>query len=179
MDADSAWTIYVDGSCPANRDVDATTPASWAFVVVEGDLSHGRGAGEVVHEEAGSVLTDPKAPGFLGAEVGSNNTAELSAFAQALRWLLMQTSDEPALIRADSIYAGNLADGSWKPKANRALVARVQALWKEVKEQRELAWDHVRAHRGHRWNERADHLAGRHALGEPPDPMSFWRPGRR
>ena len=179
MEADSAWTIYVDGSCPANRDVDATTPASWAFVVVEGDLSHGRGAGEVVHEEAGSVLTDPKAPGFLGAEVGSNNTAELSAFAQALRWLLMQTSDEPALIRADSIYAGNLADGSWKPKANRALVARVQALWKEVKEQRELAWDHVRAHRGHRWNERADHLAGRHALGEPPDPMSFWRPGRR
>ena len=179
MDADSAWTIYVDGSCPANRDVDATTPASWAFVVVEGDLSHGRGAGEVVHEEAGPVLTDPKAPGFLGAEVGSNNTAELSAFAQALRWLLMQTSDEPALIRADSIYAGNLADGSWKPKANRALVARVQALWKEVKEQRELAWDHVRAHRGHRWNERADHLAGRHALGEPPDPMSFWRPGRR
>ena len=179
MDADSAWTIYVDGSCPANRDVDATTPASWAFVVVEGDLSHGRGAGEVVHEEAGSVLTDPKAPGFLGAEVGSNNTAELSAFAQALRWLLMQTSDEPALIRADSIYAGNLADGSWKPKANRALVARVQALWKEVQEQREVAWDHVRAHRGHRWNERADHLAGRHALGEPPDPMSFWRPGRR
>lgn len=179
MDADSAWTIYVDGSCPANRDVDATTPASWAFVVVEGDLSHGRGSGEVVHEEAGPVITDAEAPGFLGAEVGSNNTAELSAFAQALRWLLMQTSDEPALIRADSIYAGNLADGSWKPKANRALVARVQALWKEVREQREVAWDHVRAHRGHRWNERADHLAGRHALGEPPDPMSFWRPGRR
>ena len=179
MDAQPTWTIYGDGSCPGNRDVAATTSASWAFVVVEGDLPHGRGSGEVVHEEAGPVLTDSTAPGFLGAEVGSNNTAELSAFAQALRWLLLQTSDANALIRADSIYAGNLADGSWKAKANRALVARVQALWKEVNEQREVAWDHVRAHRGHRWNERADHLAGRHALGEAPDPLSFWRTGSR
>ena len=125
------------------------------------------------------MLTDSGAPGFLGAEVGSNNTAELSAFAQALRWLLLQASDASALIRADSIYAGNLADGSWKAKANRALVARVQALWKEVKEQRDVAWDHVRAHRGHRWNERADHLARSHALGEAPDPLSFWRTGNR
>ena len=84
-----------------------------------------------------------------------------------------------ALIRADSIYAGNLADGSWKAKANRALVQRVQELWREVSAQHTVRWDHVRAHRGHRWNERADHLAGRHALGEPPEPMSFWRPGRR
>ncbi len=146
MDAQPTWTIYVDGSCLGNRDVDATTPASWAFVVVEGDLPHGRGSGEVVHEEAGPVITDPEAPGFLGAEVGSNNTAELSAFAQALRWLLLQASDASALIRADSIYAGNLADGSWKAKANRSLVARVQTLWREVKQQREVAWDHVRAH---------------------------------
>ncbi|MGB0489694.1 MAG: ribonuclease HI [Candidatus Poseidoniaceae archaeon] len=179
MDAQPTWTIYVDGSCPANRDVDASTTASWAFVVVEGDLPHGRGSGEVLHEEAGPVLTDADAAGYLGAEVGSNNTAELSAFAHALRWLLLQPSDESALIRADSMYAGNLADGTWKPKANRALVARVRTLWQEVKDQREVAWDHVRAHRGHRWNERADHLAGRHALGEAPDPLSFWRPGRR
>ena len=179
MDAQPTWTIYVDGSCPANRDVDASTTASWAFVVVEGDLPHGRGSGEVLHEEAGPVLTDADAAGYLGAEVGSNNTAELSAFAHALRWLLLQPSDESALIRADSMYAGNLADGTWKPKANRALVARVRTLWQEVKDQREVAWDHVRAHRGHRWNERADHLAGRHALGEAPDPLSFWRSGRR
>ena len=179
MDAQPTWTIYVDGSCPANRDVDASTTASWAFVVVEGDLPHGRGSGEVLHEEAGPVLTDAAAPGYLGAEVGSNNTAELSAFAHALRWLLLQPSDESALIRADSMYAGKLADGTWKPKANRALVARVRTLWQEVKDQREVAWDHVRAHRGHRWNERADHLAGRHALGEAPDPLSFWRSGRR
>jgi ribonuclease HI len=178
-DAAPEWTIYVDGSCPGNRDVDASTPASWAFVVVEGDVLHGRGSGEVVHEEAGSVVTEAGASGFLGAEVGSNNTAELSAFAHALRWLLMQDTMETALVRADSIYAGNLADGSWKPKANRALVQRVQELWREVKAQREVEWDHVRAHRGHRWNERADHLAGRHAIGEAPDPMSFWRPGRR
>ena len=143
----------MDGSCPGNRDVDATTPASWAFVVVEGDLPHGRGSGEVVHEEAGPVITDSEAPAFLGAEVGSNNTAELSAFAQALRWLLLQASDASALIRADSIYAGNLADGSWKAKANGTGRPRASPL-EEVKEQRDVAWDHVRAHRVHQWNER-------------------------
>ncbi|MGB1462662.1 MAG: RNase H family protein, partial [Candidatus Poseidoniaceae archaeon] len=66
-----------------------------------------------------------------------------------------------------------------KAKANRELVAHVQSLWKEVQALRALEWSHVKAHRGHRWNERADHLAGRHALGEAPDPLSFWRPGRR
>ena len=91
----------------------------------------------------------------------------------------MEGGDEAATIRADSTYAGNLASGVWKAKANRELVAHVQALWAEVASLRPLSWSHVKAHRGHRWNERADHLAARHANGELPEPLTFWKPGQR
>ena len=147
--------------------------------MVVGDSGLGKGSGELTHEEAGPVVTSPGSPGYIGAEVGSNNTAELSGFAAALRWLLMEGGDGAAVIRADSTYAGNLASGVWKAKANRELVANVQALWDEVAALRPLSWSHVKAHRGHRWNERADHLAARHALGESPVPLTFWKPGQR
>ena len=173
------WTIYVDGSCMGNQDVDALTPAGWGIVVVEGDTGLGRGNGEPIHEASGRVICDPDNPNWLGAEVGSNNTAELTAFAMGLRWLLMQEKDFSATIRTDSTYAGNLADGSWRAKANKELVSRVQSLWQEVSSLRSISWNHIRAHRGHRWNERADHLASRAAAEENPLPMEFWKPGQR
>ena len=73
----------------------------------------------------------------------------------------------------DSQYAGNIATGAWRAKANRELAARVQSVWNEVASQRELSWNHVRAHRGHRWNERADHLAKRAMRRERPYPSRF------
>ena len=173
------WTLYVDGSCLGNQNVDADTPASWGLVVVTGDSGLGKGSGELHHEIAGPVITSSGDDGFIGAQVGSNNTAELSGFAAALRWLLVEGGEDEAMIRADSTYAGNLASGVWKAKANRELVAHVQELWKEVEALRPLVWYHVKAHRGHRWNERADHLASRHASGESPEPLTFWKPGQR
>ena len=101
--------LYVDGSCLGNQNVDASTPAAWGLVVVIGDSGLGKGSGELHHEAAGKVITDPDQDGFIGAGVGSNNTAELSGFAAALRWLLVEGGDDPAVIRADSTYAGNLA----------------------------------------------------------------------
>lgn len=173
------WSLYVDGSCLGNQNVDEHTPAAWGLVVITGDSGLGKGSGELQHEQAGLVITSPTEPGFIGAEVGSNNTAELSGFAAALRWLLIEGGNEAAVIRADSTYAGNLASGVWNAKANRALVAQVQELWDEVSALRPLTWSHVKAHRGHRWNERADHIALRCAQGELPEPLSFWKPGQR
>jgi len=172
-------SLYVDGSCLGNQNVDEKTPAAWGLVVVKGDTGLGKGSGEIVDETSAMVITDKHAEGFIGAEVGSNNTAELSGFAAALRWLLVEGGKQPAIIRTDSQYAGNLAAGVWKAKANRELVANVQMLWKEVSELRKLSWSHVKAHRGHRWNERADHLALRCASQETPTPLSFWKPGQR
>ena len=179
MSETPVWSLYVDGSCLGNQNVDADTPAAWGLVVVTGDNGLGRGTGDVHQELSGMVITDEEVNGFVGAEVGSNNTAELCGFAAALRWLLVEGGEEAAVIRADSQYAGNLASGAWKAKANKELVRQVQLLWREVAGLRPLTWSHVKAHRGHRWNERADHLALRRAQGDQPEPLTFWKPGQR
>ena len=83
------------------------------------------------------------------------------------------------IIKTDSQYAGNQATGAWRAKSNRELVAHVQSLWNEVSELREVTWEHVKAHSGHRWNERADHLAIRAANDKAPKSLSFWKPGQR
>jgi len=64
-------------------------------------------------------------------------------------------------------------------KANKLLAAKVQNLWNEVEINQKITWRHVRAHRGHRWNERADHLANRAVQKRTPEPLSFWKPGMR
>ena len=171
--------IYVDGSCIGNQNVDNETPAGWGVVVITGSNDLGRGNGEIMHEFNGKVITDFEDEKFIGAEVGSNNTAELTAFAEALRWALKQGISDKIIIKTDSQYAGNQATGAWKAKANRELVAHVQSLWNEVTELTDLSWEHVKAHSGHRWNERADHLAIRAANDETPLSLSFWKPGQR
>ena len=159
--------------------MDEETPAGWGVVVITGSNDLGRGNGEILHEFNGKVITNSDEPKFIGAEVGSNNTAELTAFAEALRWALSEGGHSEIVIKTDSQYAGNQATGNWKAKANRELVAHVQALWDEVSQLRDLSWDHVKAHSGHRWNERADHLAVRAAIDETPISLSFWKPGQR
>ena len=175
----SSLHIYVDGSCEENQNVTASTPAGWGFCVVAGDSGIGRGGGDVIAERSGPVVTDPSASDFLGAEVGSNNTAELTAIAHAARWILTQPEGGVVVIRGDSQYVLNIASGEWRAKANRGLAESVQALWQEADSVRGLRGEHVRAHRGHRWNERADHLAFRAMQGESPLPLQFWKPGQR
>ena len=176
---DRALYLYVDGSCEENRNVTSKTPAGWGFCVISGDSGIGRGGGDVVFERSGPVVTEESADGFLGAGVGSNNTAELSAIAHAMRWLLAESGSQAVVLRGDSEYALNIASGQWRAKANKELADSVRALWSEVKSLRSLTPEHVRAHRGHRWNERADHLAFRAMQGEDPLPLQFWKPGAR
>tara|TARA_B100001750_G_scaffold243950_1_gene260244 strand:- start:3587 stop:4138 length:552 start_codon:yes stop_codon:yes gene_type:complete len=173
------YTIYVDGSCQDNKNVTSETPAGWGVVVVEGDTQRGSGAGAVITELSGPVITKSTIKDFFGAEVGSNNTAELSAIAHALRWILKDGRVQQATIRADSQYALQISQKNWKAKANLALVATVHGLWDEVSSLCQLSGTWVRAHRGHKWNERADHLAFRAMQGEKPLPLDFWKPGQR
>ena len=171
--------IYVDGSCAENRNVSSETRAGWGLCVIEGDSGSGNGKGKLIIELSGKVFTRESEEDYLGAEVGSNNTAELSAIAHALRWLLRNIEVECATIRSDSNYALNVASGSWRAKANKGLSIRVRALWDEVSGMIPLLGEHVSAHKGHRWNERADHLAFRAMRGEAALPLQFWKPGRR
>ncbi|MEC7686020.1 MAG: RNase H family protein [Candidatus Thermoplasmatota archaeon] len=179
--SNSSLYIYVDGSSGRTGEDLATsdTPAGWGFCVVEGDSGIGRGGGEVVDERSGTVVTDPSQPDYLGAGVGSNNTAELSAIAHAARWVLTHPKGGVVIIRGDSQYALNIASGEWRAKANQDLAESVKGLWQEANSIRGVRGEHVRAHRGHRWNERADHLAFRAMQGESPLPLQFWKPGKR
>lgn len=179
MGIPSTVHIYVDGSCSENRNVNPDTKAGWGFCVIAEDSGSGSGKGHLITEYNGVVVTGPGDEGFLGAEVGSNNTAELSAIAHALRWVLSQGGIESVEIRGDSNYALNIASGLWRAKANRVLASRVGSLWSEVSAIVRLSGEHVPAHKGHRWNERADHLAFRAMQGEPPLPLQFWKPGKR
>lgn len=172
-------SIYVDGSCIENRNVSSDTQAGWGFLVVIGDRGLGKGTGDLIYEEAGKVITDTENKEWIGAEVGSNNTAELSAMINALKWVLTEGSDVPITIRADSMYALRITDGSWKAKENKELAFRAQSMWKEAKKMYDLDSAHVRAHKGHRWNERADHLAFRAQSHDVAIPLQFWKPGQR
>ena len=101
--------VYVDGSCAENRNVDSETRAGWGLCVIEGDSSSGKGQGNLIFESNGLVVTSPTKEGYIGAHVGSNNTAELSAVAHALRWVLGNAQIVSVKIRSDSNYALKIA----------------------------------------------------------------------
>lgn len=93
---------------------------------------------------------------YLG--VTTNNVAELTGILEALR--LVKRRDLPVRVHTDSTYSIGVLDGSYRPKANRELVARIQA---EMKGFADLRLVKVEAHAGVEWNERADALAGQAA----------------
>jgi ribonuclease HI len=98
--------------------------------------------------------------------VGSNNTGELSAICEALRWLQEERqSPVAATIRYDSTYAANIASGAYKASKNKLLAAEAQRLYREVSGVHALALEHIRGHTGERWNERADQLANLGSAG--------------
>ena len=142
----SKISIYVDGSCEENRNVSSETPAGWGFCVVIGDTGLGKGQGEIITEKSGPVITEKKSKDYIGSEVGSNNTAELCALAHSLKWLLVEGSDAPAVIRGDSQYALKIGTGVWKAKANKELALNVQKLWKEVSSLRDYKYDLIVCH---------------------------------
>jgi len=145
--------VYTDGSCLANADVAARRPvAGWAFVAVEN--------GAVVAERSGRVVTDPGEPSFRGAEHGSNNTGELTAVIEALLWARNRTPNvDELVVRYDSHYAANMADGSWTPTRNFALVESARSAHDLAARVMSIGFEHVRAHSGNVMNERVDRLA--------------------
>ena len=117
----------------------------------------------------GHVVTDAQQPGYIGAERPTNNTGELTAIAQALEYILADRSGRPVLVRYDSLYAGNMAAGRWRPRKNKALVSHVRRLWTRAHTHLHgrLWTSHVYGHSNHQWNDRADALASQGRGGAP------------
>ena len=163
--------IYADGSC---MNIDEEARAGWGIVIVQGDDGLGRGRGTITEESHGVVQINPESDAWDGALLASNNTAELTALLEALRWVIQYGGDERVVIRCDSMYAMEIAEERWKAKANLELVDVVRAALNAARVGRDVDLNHVRGHEGHRWNERADHLARSAAEGKKPKGLSFW-----
>ena len=115
-----------------------------------------------VHHDCGKVVVGNRSDAdFMGADKGTNNTAELTAIAKALRYALADPSGQPVLIRYDSKYAAAMATGQCRAKANKELVRCVQRTWVRAREHLKgnLWCSHVYGHTDHKWNDRADELA--------------------
>ncbi|KAJ8598626.1 hypothetical protein CTAYLR_003052 [Chrysophaeum taylorii] len=146
------YEIFTDGGCIGNRNVkdNPTQPAGWGVVVTRGE--------ETVDELFGPVELDPRSEYFLGAEVRSNNTGELSGIAEALLWLGCTPDDVPARLNYDSEYAAKITQRIFKAKKNVALAERCQSLLDTARARRTIVFRHVKGHAGIAGNERADAL---------------------
>ena len=113
----------------------------------------------------GPVLCDALQPTYLFANTLSNNTAEVSALAIALAWII---SRAPLLVevQSDSTYAQKVTLGEWRPCKNIRLIVFTRRLYKMARSTTNIRFTHVYGHSGDRMNHRADRLAamGAHSI---------------
>ena len=110
--------VYYDGSDTGRR-------AGWAFAVFEW-------SGTMLFERWGRVLIDPADPLSLGAASNSNNTGELSAFAEAMIWLICEMPywrDRGVVFAYDSTYSVGAGTGEWRTHDSQSLIKTTKALW--------------------------------------------------
>ena len=116
--------IYFDGSHepPNFENGFAKLEAGWAFVVVANrplycgqQIERYSADAYVVFRRSGSVCTDPGWPLWIGARKHSNNTGELSAFAESMLWFVFESPIEcrgcAVAFFFDSTLAGNQTSG--------------------------------------------------------------------
>ena len=108
-------------------------------------------------EASGPVITDHNAPDYMGAEVGSNNTGELTAIAEAL--LHAKEHQHTPHIHTDSLWSINVLTGRWRPQRHKQLVGYIKSIISSFTCKVRFQW--VQGHAGHEGNEKADTLAER------------------
>ena len=99
----------------------------------------------------------------MGAPAHTNNTGELTAMHSALgRALHTASTQRHVTIHTDSLYAMNMATGTWMPRSkgrrNACFVRRLRALWRQVQRKAPgtVRMQHVRSHTLVPGNELAD-----------------------
>ena len=131
-----------------------------------------------IHSDYGRVCIDRTSADYGGAEVHTNNTGELTALLEALRWVATQPqlADIIKTIRivTDSMYVLNLTRVDWDPTTNRALVRTCQRIIATTTALYPTSNDWSKAHTTLSdadafWNNEADRLAnaGVHRVGTP------------
>eukprot|EP00438_Fugacium_kawagutii_P019278 Skav217568 [mRNA] locus=scaffold1602:704367:710024:+ [translate_table: standard] len=147
----------------------------------DGSALHHAGTGAlavmmVVHTPYGDRFA-----GFRCHRLGADATAmiaEQSALCVALLWILqlLETRPEflaiPISLNFDSMVAGFLAAGHWRPRivTDLTTISRSLSQWIQERFDTALTWQHVYGHSGHPYNEAVDALAWSvaNAWIEPP-----------
>jgi len=119
----------------------------------------------------GSVITDPAESNWIEASRRTNNTGEISAIYQALKWLSRDSklhspgTPQRVNLLSDSVYCVRLfGDNSIKAHCNKPLIQRICKL------QHTLSISWIKGHTGAsipdaQGNARADRLAARRCSG--------------
>ena len=139
-------TVFTDGSGSRGR-CSKNTPAGWGWCYKEGD--------EWV-EAFGPVVTDPDHILFRGAQVGSNNTGELTAILEAVIHAISENWSA-VVVHTDSQWSINVLTGKWNARRHKTLVNYIKQLLKGFPTKVFFHW--VKGHSGVEGNERADKLA--------------------
>ena len=159
--------LYTDGGCDGNMNVatNRNQPAGWGVVALQ--IIDEPPRVKVVVELWGPVELNSSSTFYLGAEVASNNTGELSGIAEALLWVEERGGDEDVCVVYDSEYAANICQGKWKAHKNVNLARECKTIHGRVKQQRRgrISFLHVKGHSGDKWNDRADSLVQRGKTG--------------
>lgn len=137
---EKANELYTDGSI-----------GSWGYVHVVDN--------EIVHEGFGEVVLNPKHEHYLGATKKTNNTGELTAIGEALRYYSTSGQSDKVTIRYDSMYAAKSVQGIFNGEKNKILIQNIRKLYEPIKEK--VNFEHVKAHSGNKFNDRADKLASK------------------
>jgi ribonuclease HI len=164
-------SLYTDGSCKENDNKkEKTQPAGWGVAVIEGRIDNEGKAtkeGKLTNTLYGPLITDLHKEFFLGTEIASNNTGELTAICEGLLWLKdHEKTRRPVAFYYDSKYASKVTTGEYRANENKHLAATARALLKLVMEQRTVRFEHVKGHSNDRWNDEADELANTGATGK-------------
>ena len=168
------WWIATDGSGQTRYAGEvAIVKAGWGAAIWRMPI-RGETPDYLLH---GPVLTQEWDHQWIGAREKTNNTGELCAIGEAMLWLMGEASDDgrvPVVLRFDSYYAANMAQGIYEPASNEELCDKVRELTKEVQQRRRIVWEHVYGHTGAHDNETADRAADAGAKGRVSEQHVRW-----
>jgi ribonuclease HI len=155
--------IFTDGSCQWFKNP-KKNHGGWAFIVVFGRLDahdpdaeeqHAIGDGENVYKS-----------GYC-APPQTNNTMELMAVLEALRWVKeFRLRHHPVIIHSDSTYViGGMESAFRHQVADGMIDPPNREIWlllhRHAEACRNLTFRHVKGHAGHVWNEYCDRMANK------------------
>jgi ribonuclease HI len=142
--------FYTDGSCVGN---DGTNPSGWGYCCVMND--------KLLFDKCGRVKVNTEDKDFMGAKITTNNTGELSAIGQVFKIILeLDIKPENIVIRTDSVYSINCIEENYKINKNVELINYIIELKKRAEfNGRKIKLEYIPAHRGYKWNHKADFLA--------------------